>query len=320
MERFFAIVNPAAGGGRSAKLAGPALERLRKSGLEVDEVTTGAPGDAVQLAREAYAEGYRRFLAVGGDGTGHEILNGIFGRATIAHRAGTERRTAAQSATAESQPGDRVAMGFLPLGTGNSFLRDYTREGAKASLQALLERRTRTIDLMRLMHSTGEMYSFNLVSVGFTANVGALTNRHFKPFGHLGYLVGVFVRLAQLRPLTFAVRCDEDQEWDRRPCLFLTFNNSAYTGGTMWIAPSADPSDGLIEYVHWGPIGRFAALRMLPTIYDGRHMQHPQASRRAVRHVEFDMPEAVDVMVDGEVRALQCRALDIVPAAVDVYI
>jgi diacylglycerol kinase family enzyme len=273
----------------------------------------------VWLAREAYARGYRRFLAVGGDGTGHEILNGIFGRAKVAQHPEAERRTA-QSATAERAAGDRVAMGFLPLGTGNSFLRDYTREGAAASLQALLERRTRTIDLMRLAHSTGEMYSFNLVSVGFTADVGALTNRHFKPFGHLGYLLGVFVRLAQLRPLTFAVRCDEDQEWDRRPCLFLTFNNSAYTGGTMWIAPSADPSDGLIEYVHWGPIGRFAALRMLPTIYDGRHMQHPQASRRAVRHVEFNMPEVVDVMVDGEVLALQCRTLDIVPGAVDVYI
>jgi diacylglycerol kinase (ATP) len=319
MERFFAIVNPAAGGGRSAKLAGPALERLRKGGLEVDEVTTGAPGDAVHLARDAYARGYRRFLAVGGDGTGHEILNGVFGLAmTAAYRAA--KRRAAQSEMAERSAADRVTMGFLPLGTGNSFLRDYTREGAKASLQALLERRTRTIDLMRLTHANGEIYSFNLVSVGFTANVGALTNRHFKPFGHLGYLLGVFVRLAQLRPLTFAVRCDEDQEWDRRPCLFLTFNNSAYTGGTMWIAPSADASDGLIEYVHWGPIGRFAALRMLPTIYDGRHMQHPQASRRAVRHVEFDMPSAVDVMVDGEVLALQCRALDIVPAAVDVYI
>jgi diacylglycerol kinase (ATP) len=252
-------------------------------------------------------------------------LNGIFGGAASAQRAGaqhasTERRAAAQHATSESAVADRVAMGFLPLGTGNSFLRDYTREGAKASLQALLERRTRTIDLMRLTHSTGEMYSFNLLSVGFTANVGALTNRHFKPFGHLGYLLGVFVRLAQLKPLTFAVRCDADQEWDRRPCLFLTFNNSGYTGGTMWIAPSADPSDGLIEYVHWGPIGRLAALRVLPTIYDGRHMQHPQASRRAVRHVEFDMPDAVDVMVDGEVLALQCRTLDIVPAAVDVYI
>ncbi|HEY2351797.1 MAG TPA: diacylglycerol kinase family protein [Candidatus Acidoferrum sp.] len=299
MERFFAIVNPAAGGGRAAKLAGPALSRLRAGGLVVDVAATRAPGDAVRLAREARAQGYRKFLAVGGDGTGHEILNGIFS-------AGV--------------PAERVAMGFLPLGTGNSFLRDYTRDGVKASLQALLERRTRTIDLMRLTHSAGELYSFNLVSVGFTANVGALTNQYFKPFGHLGYLLGVFVRLAQLRLLTFSVRCDDDQQWDRRPCLFLTFNNSAYTGGTMWIAPSADPSDGLIEFVHWGPIGRFAALRMLPTIYDGRHMRHPQASRRAVRHVEFDMSQPVDVMVDGEVLALKCLALDIVPAAVDVYI
>jgi diacylglycerol kinase family enzyme len=299
MERFLAIVNPAAGGGRSGKLAGPALARLRAAGLEVDVVSTGAPSDAVRLARQGYEQGYRKFLAVGGDGTGHEILNGIFGA---------------------GRPVERVAMGFLPLGTGNSFLRDYTCEGAKASLLALVERRTRTIDLMRLAHAGGEIYSFNLVSVGFTANVGALTNRHFKPFGHLGYLLGVFVRLAQLRPLVFAVRCDDDQAWDRRPCLFLTFNNSAYTGGTMWIAPNADASDGLIEFVHWGPIGRLAALRMLPTIYDGRHMQHVQASRRAVRHVEFDMAEPVDVMVDGEVLALECRTLDIVPAAADVYI
>src|ERR1700730_17051675 len=101
MERFFAIVNPAAGGGRSAKLAGPALERLRKGGLEVDDVSTNAPRDAVRLAREAYARGYRRFLAVGGDGTGHEILNGIFGGEITAERAATQRGA-----------GARVALGF----------------------------------------------------------------------------------------------------------------------------------------------------------------------------------------------------------------
>jgi diacylglycerol kinase (ATP) len=300
MDRFLAIVNPAAGGGRSAKLAGPAIARLRAAGLDVDVVSTGAAGDGARLAREGRAQGYHKFLAVGGDGTGHEILNGIFAGVPAPH--------------------ERIAMGFLPLGTGNSFLRDFTKDGAKASLQALLEHRTRTIDLMRLRHSFGEIYSFNLVSLGFTANVGAITNRYFKPFGHLGYLVGVFVRLAQLRPLVFPLRCDDDKEWDQRPCLFVTFNNSAYTGGTMWIAPQADPSDGLIEYVHWGPIGRLAALRMLPTIYDGRHMQHHQASRRAVRHIEFNMPQPQDVMIDGEVLSLECRSLDIVPAAVDVYI
>jgi len=78
MERFFAIVNPAAGGGRSAKLAGPAIAGVRAKNLHVDVVASTGQGHAVQLAREAYDQGYRHFLAVGGDGTGHEILNGIF--------------------------------------------------------------------------------------------------------------------------------------------------------------------------------------------------------------------------------------------------
>src|ERR1700732_4399214 len=96
-ERFLAIVNPAAGGGRSSKLAGPAFARLRGSGLRVDVIASTGPGHAVQLAREAYEQGYRRFIAVGGDGTAHEILNGIF---------------------APSGAARRIALGLLPLGTG----------------------------------------------------------------------------------------------------------------------------------------------------------------------------------------------------------
>src|SRR6267154_857627 len=119
MDRFFAIVNPAAGGGRSAKLAGPALGRLREKGLKVDVIASTGPGHALQLAREAYDQGYRRFLAVGGDGTAHEILNGVF----------AERRTV-----------QRIALGFLPLGTGNSFLRFHKRRGS--SFDAGAARRT----------------------------------------------------------------------------------------------------------------------------------------------------------------------------------
>jgi YegS/Rv2252/BmrU family lipid kinase len=299
MEKFFAIVNPAAGGGRSAKFAGPALACLREKGLKINVIASTGPGHAVQLAREAYDQGYRRFLAVGGDGTAHEILNGVFaGRAEV----------------------QRIALGFLPLGTGNSFLRDFTRDGAEASLRALLEDRKRAVDLIRLTHSTGEVYCFNLLSIGFTADVAALTNRAFKPFGHLAYLLGVFVGVVQLHRRSFALRCDDDREWDERRSLFLTFNNSKYTGGTMLIAPHADPSDGLIEFVRWGPIGRLGLLRTLPRLYDGTHIEHPLASRRAVRRVEFKTPGPVDVMVDGEVATLACRSIDVLPAAVDIYI
>ncbi|MGC1905467.1 MAG: diacylglycerol kinase family protein [Candidatus Acidiferrum sp.] len=299
MERFFAIVNPAAGGGRSAKLAAPALARLREGGLHIDVIASTAPGHAAQLAREAFGQGYRRFIAVGGDGTAHEILNGVFS-------AGAAQR--------------RISLGFLPLGTGNSFLRDFTTDGAEASLQAMLAGRKRSVDLMKLTHSGGEIYSFNLLSIGFTADVGALTNRRFKGLGHLGYLLGVFVCVAHLNRRVFALRCDDEKEWDERRCLFLTFSNSKYTGGTMMIAPDADSSDGLIEFVRWGPIGRLGLVRMLPKLYNGTHVKHPLASRRGVRHVEFNVPAPVDVMIDGEIVSLPCQTLDILPAALDVYI
>lgn len=298
-ERFFAIVNPAAGGGRSAKLAGPAIARLREKGLHVDVMASAGPGHAADLAREAYDQGYRRFIAVGGDGTAHEILNGVFARAGA--------RT-------------RISLGFLPLGTGNSFLRDFAEDGAEAALQAILENRKRPVDLLRLTHSRGEIYAFNLLSVGFTADVATLTNRYFKPLGPFGYLLGVFVRVVQLRRRSFTLRCDEDPAWDERRCLFLSFNNSKYTGGTMLIAPNADPSDSLIEFVRWGPIGRLGLLRMLPRLYDGTHLQHPLASRRAVRRVEFNLPAAIDVMIDGEIASIELRSLDILPAALDVHI
>lgn len=298
-HQFFAIVNPAAGGGRSAKLAGPALARLREKGLKIDVVASTGPCHAVELAREAFEQGYRRFIAVGGDGTAHEILNGVY-----EHGRGKER----------------IALGFLPLGTGNSFLRDFTKDGADASLDALIAGRKRAVDLIRLTHTKGEVYSFNLLSLGFTADVGALTNRYFKPFGYLGYLLGVFVRVVQLRRRAFRLHCDDDKEWDDSRCLFLSFSNSKFTGGTMLIAPQADPTDGLIEFVRWGPIGRIGLLRMLPKLYDGTHIEHPLASRRAVRHIEFGVNVPVDVLIDGEIAALECLSLDIIPAAVDIYI
>ena len=75
---FLAVVNPAAGGGRCRKLVGPALDRLRTGGIKLGVVETTAPGQGAELARVAYAKGYRRFIAVGGDGTSYEIVNGLF--------------------------------------------------------------------------------------------------------------------------------------------------------------------------------------------------------------------------------------------------
>jgi diacylglycerol kinase family enzyme len=116
------------------------------------------------------------------------------------------------------------------------------------------------------------------------------------------------------------VRFDGQREFDSRRCLFLTFNNSKFTGGTMMIAPDAVTDDGLIEYVRWGPIGRLGLIRNLVGLYDGTHTQHPLAERQAVRRIEFQLDGPIDVMVDGEVLTLECRTIEVLPSALRVVV
>ncbi len=298
-ETFLAIVNPAAGGGRCRKLVGPALDRLRSGGIKIDVVETTAQGHATEIAREAYRSGCSKFISVGGDGTSFEIVNGLF---------------------LEGQSGERPTLAFLPLGTGNSFLRDFSDRGADYSIEALLAGRLRPCDVLRLTHSDGVLYYTNLLSMGFSADVATMRARYFGGWGELGYQSSIFICLARFRRRAFPLKVDGEGEIDRRSCLFLTFSNSKFTGGTMMIAPKAEIDDGLIEYVRWGPIGRIGLLRNLPTLYDGTHINHPLAERCAAKRIDFFLDSPVDVMIDGEVLTLRCNTLDVLPRALNIVV
>ena len=323
-ESFLAIINPAAGGGRCGERVGAALDRLRAAGIALETAETSAVGHATQIAREAYGRGYRKFLAVGGDGTSYEIVNGLFPESGSQQSRSQVSGLGPQGVSGGAE--DQIpTLGFLPLGTGNSFLRDFEdgasgMRGLEHAMQALEARRSRPCDVMRLTHKDGTIYYTNLLSVGFAADVAALRHRRFQGLGQFGYLLSIFLRLARLDRRPFPVRLEGQGEFDSRRCLFLTFNNSKFTGGTMMIAPDAVTDDGLIEYVRWGPIGRLGLIRNLATLYDGTHTRHPLAERQAVRRVEFQLDGPVDVMVDGEVLTLECQTIEVLPSALRVVV
>jgi len=211
-------------------------------------------------------------------------------------------------------------LGFLPLGTGNSFLKDYSDKGLEYATESLMTGRSRKCDALRLRHQSGVLHYINILSIGFSADVATLRQRRFSSWGELGYQTSIFICLARFRRRPFPLSVDGEPNLDRRPCLFLTFNNSKFTGGTMMIAPTADTNDGLIEYVRWGPIGRVGLIRNLPGLYDGTHIQHPLAEVRKARRIEFELDAPVDVMIDGEVITLNCQSLDVLPGALNVVV
>jgi len=187
-------------------------------------------------------------------------------------------------------------------------------------MQALLARRSQACDVLRLTHREGVLHYINLLSVGFAADVNILRSRRFKSAGQMGYFASIFMGLAQLKRRPFPVRVAGEKEFDRRSCLFLSFNNSKFTGGTMMIAPTAATDDGLIDFVRWGPIGRAGLVRNLGTLYDGTHVQHPLAESKKTQRVEFDLEGPIDVMVDGEALTVHCEAIDVLPSALRVVV
>lgn len=298
-SRYLAIVNPAAGGGKTRSLLGSALEKLKAAGIEVEVRETSTSGHANELARDAWRQGYRKFISVGGDGTSYEIVNGLYPL---------------------NNPAEKPTLAFLPLGTGNSFLRDFSDRGVDYAMESLIAGRSRPCDVLRLTHPAGVLYYINVLSIGFSADVATLRARRFSHWGELGYQIAIFLTLARFRRRPFPLKADGDQQVDSRRCLFLTFNNSKFTGGTMMIAPTADTNDGLVEFVRWGPIGRIGLIRNLPGLYDGTHIQHPLAEVRKVQRIDFHLEEPVDVMIDGEVITLHCQTLDVLPGALTVMV
>ncbi len=295
-ESILAIVNPAAGGGRCGKRATSALADLRASGLSIDVKETRAAGDATTIAREAYAQGRREFIAVGGDGTVHEVLNGVFPRALT---------------------DGRVRLGFLPLGTGNSFLRDFSRQGAAHAKQALLSRASHGADVIRIKHAQGDLYSLNIISLGFIADVCTTANRRFKPFGAAGYVLGVAGELTRLGARPFPFRVEGGQAWNE-PASMISFCNSKHTGGTMLMAPAAELLDGNLDITFIGALSRWPFVKAFPKIFAGTHVDHPAVRTAQTSRVDFDFKDPVDVMVDGEVVTLSLRALEVLPNALDV--
>ncbi len=294
-ERWLAIVNPAAGGGRCGKRAPSAIAQLRDAGLEVDVFETTGPGDGTDRVRVAWGEGRRRFLAIGGDGTTFEVVNGLF----------------------PHEGDERPRLGLVPLGTGNSFLRDFAITDADLALRALARGETHACDVVRVIHDGGELHYLNLLSLGFSAEAGALTNRRFKPLGVAGYVLAVLATAARLKRPSFAIRLDDGAR-DARPCVLLSFSNSRFTGGTMMMAPHADATDGELDVIRIAAMGRLAFVRSFPSIFQGAHVERPEVEEARAKTVALDLPGPVDVMVDGEVLQLALSRLEVVPGALEV--
>ncbi len=285
------VVNGAAGGGR-CRVSFEAIRPRLEAAHAVTVAYTGGPGEGARLAGELAAAGVDTVMSVGGDGTLFEVVNGLI--------------------SLEAPP--RVAL--MPLGTGNSFGRDFGILDAEGALAAL-GRCPRRFDVVKVTHRDGVVHYVNLLSVGFAAEVGALTNRRFKPVGALGYILAVLVQVTRLAPRSFPH--DPGHGTDAAPVTLLSFSNTQCTGGEMRMAPDADPTDGAVDLVRIGAMGRRRLLSCFPKLFAGTHVDMPEVTVEPVQRCTFSGSEAVEVMLDGEIQRLQIESLEVLPGALELW-
>lgn len=282
MARIKIIVNPQAGRGRAARLE-PAIRRhMRALNADVDIVRTTHPGEAIDLARRAREEGFDTVVAVGGDGTSHEVINGL-----VAHANGRVAGT----------------LGCVPAGSGNDFaiMSGVPWEVGRAC-ETLVCGPERAIDIGEVTID-GRIRRFfsNAVGIGFDALVVRETRRHPRLRGLALYIPAVLKTIAvTLRAPQLTITLDEGQTVEGR-ALMAVVSNGPREGGAFLVAPNARVDDGWLDLTVATEMSRLQMLGMMPRFMRGTHVGDPRIVTRRARHITIASDDPLYLHVDGEI-------------------
>ena len=264
------LANPTAGRGRHRGLLAAVVERLGSRGHDLRLIDASTPAEAEAACHAEVAGGAAAIVAVGGDGTLHRALQAV---------AGTP-----------------VPLGIVPAGTGNDFAYEVgvpadPLAAADRLAAALSEGRHRALDLARITTVDGEVRWYGAVlAAGFDAVVNELANRMRWPRGPRRYDLAIMLELARLRARRYTLRLDgERHEFEG---VLVAVGNTASYGGGLRICPHADPTDGLLDVVVGGRLGRAVVVRLKPKLYRGTHLAHPLVSSYRAREVVIETESA----------------------------
>jgi YegS/Rv2252/BmrU family lipid kinase len=293
VTRAFVVVNPRAGGGRT-RSRWPAIRReLTRAGVTIDVAETAAPGDATRLARQAVHDGWPVVVAVGGDGTVNEVINGLV--------------------SPSGQP--LATLAVVATGRGRDVCRNLgiTTDTALAA-RGLADAPEVVADLNRAeWPGAGHRYFVNAGGVGFDAEVAA-HSRTGRGSGTVPYLLAILTTLRRYAPRAATVELDGEVV-SRGAVAAVVIANGEYYGGGMRIAPGASSMDGRLSLVVLGDIGRVELIRWLPTLYSGRHVENPKIRTYTGRRVVITAPVELPMHLDGEPVSPSPVSVSVCPAA-----
>jgi len=299
MDPIKIILNPVAGRGYGAKVE-PELRRLvAAEGLDFDLVHTVRPWHAAELAERAVGDGFETIVAAGGDGTTHEVVNGLM---------------------AASQDGVAGTLGIIPVGSGSDFAHTVgVPPDLRAACHRLAHGQTRIVDVCRVtVPGQPPQYFDNTVNVGFGGVVTLEARKVKRLRGMALYLPVVLKTIFLSHAPRITIKYDEQE-------LVLTATmiciaNGPREGGGFFCTPEALPDDGLFDLCIVREISRLAMLGLVPRFMDGSHVDREPVTMARARRVVISSPDNLIAHVDGEMLCTDAHRLefDILPQRLQV--
>jgi YegS/Rv2252/BmrU family lipid kinase len=301
------IVNPASGGGKTAQRWQQLSGTLAAAGLNFETKLTTRPLEATEMARQGVREGRRIVAGAGGDGTLNEVVNGFFENG--------------EPATTDT------ALALIPLGTGGDFRRTFDLPLTPIGIAGMLTRgETRTIDagVARYRNHQGaeETRAFaNIADAGVGGEVVDRVNRSSKRLGgDLTFMLASITSLLAWRnkPMTAVV----DGERRELKAQQIVAANCQFYGSGMQVAPMADPTDGMLDFLLIGDVTAFENVRGLSKIKAGKHLDEPNPKWEVMRgrRAEVSSPERVRLDLDGEQPGFLPATFEVAPAALKLLV
>ncbi len=297
------LVNPASDNGKTGKTWPEIAHRAGEAGLVGEALLSERPGELAGLAVRAAEEGAALVVAVGGDGTVNEIVNGLM------------------QAREEGLSVPELAV--FPRGTGTDFVRTFRIPAKLGEAIAIAKTgRPRVIDVGRVAFKAwdgtdGVAYFANVASAGMSGAVAKRANSTSKALGgKISFLVATLAVFARWEAGHMDVTVDDARR--AGPMYDVIVANCVYLAGGMKMTPEARPDDGLFDVLLLGEITRTDLALTLPKVYRGTHLPHRKAELLRGRTVTVDAPAPLPIELDGEQPGTTPVRFEIVPGAVSV--
>jgi diacylglycerol kinase (ATP) len=303
-RRIKLILNPNADMGNAWKLASD-LHYLAEGFGQIDWTGTVYPTHATQLARQAAEDGYDLVVAVGGDGTAHEVINGLM----------------------EAKVDKRPTFSIVPMGSGNDYAANLgIPNEPETALKGILTGKSRWVDLAYIEAEDGRgEYWDNTVNIGFGGTVTIMSHRLPMLRGFLMYFVAVLQTIiVHYNILDVKITIDDKETWEGQT-LMIALCNGPREGGGFTTGPTAVLDDGLLNYSFTEKVSRAMMFRLIPEFMNGTQERFKQIHPGTFKKLVINSKQPLILHTDGEVYAgfshtVHQLTVEILPKALEVIV